>query len=67
MAGARSTLATLWLVDAQSTALLMGDFYKGLKNGLDESQALRKAQLTLAKNPRYSHPYYWAPFILVSH
>ncbi len=65
MAGARTTLASLWLVDSQSTTQLMGDFYKGLKKGLNESQALREAQLALSKNPKYSHPYYWAPFILV--
>lgn len=66
MSGAQNTLATLWLVDSKSTSILMGDFYKGLKNGLDESRALRQAQLALAKDPKYSHPYYWAPFILVS-
>ncbi len=66
MAGARSTLATLWLVDAESTAQLMGKFYEGLQNGLNQDQALRYAQLNLLKNPKYSHPYYWAPFILVS-
>ncbi len=66
MSGAKSTLASLWLVDAKSTAILMGDFYRGLRNGLDEPKALQEAQIALAKNPRYSHPYYWAPFILVS-
>ncbi len=66
MAGAQNTLATLWLVDAESTAILMGDFYKGLKNGLNEVEALRQAQIALSKNPKYSHPYYWAPFIVVS-
>jgi CHAT domain-containing protein len=35
-AGARSTVATLWLVDAQSTAQLMGEFYEGLNNGLSK-------------------------------
>ncbi|MEM7714068.1 MAG: CHAT domain-containing protein [Cyanobacteria bacterium P01_A01_bin.68] len=65
MAGAKTSLASLWLVDSESTALLMGYFYDGLKKGLNESQALREAQLTLSKNPKYSHPYYWAPFILV--
>lgn len=64
-AGARSTLATLWLVDAASTAQLMGEFYEGLKNGLSKAEALRQAQLVLLSNPKYKHPYYWSPFVLV--
>ncbi|PSB42044.1 hypothetical protein C7B80_28790 [Cyanosarcina cf. burmensis CCALA 770] len=64
-AGARSTIATLWLVDATSTAQLMGEFYSGLKNGLTKAEALRQAQLTLLSNPKSRHPYYWSSFILV--
>ena len=64
-AGARSTVASLWLVDAKSTAILMGQFYKGLKAGLSKAEALRQAQITLLSNPEYQHPFYWAPFILV--
>ncbi|MBD6620642.1 CHAT domain-containing protein [Komarekiella sp. 'clone 1'] len=64
-AGARSTLATLWLVEADSTVVLMEEFYKGLRNGLTKAEALRQAQLALMKNPKYTHPYYWAPFLLV--
>ncbi len=64
-AGARTTIATLWLVDADSTALLMEEFYKGLKNGIPKAEALRIAQLALMKNPKYAHHYYWAPFLLV--
>jgi CHAT domain-containing protein len=64
-AGARSTLATLWLVDAESTAQLIGEFYKNLKNGLTKAEALRQAQLSLISSNIYSHPYYWAAFILV--
>ncbi|RCJ25595.1 hypothetical protein A6V25_20855 [Nostoc sp. ATCC 53789] len=64
-AGARSTLASLWLVDADSTALLMEEFYKGLKNGLALPEALRLAKLSLLSSEKYFHPYYWAGFILV--
>ncbi|MBW4689900.1 MAG: CHAT domain-containing protein [Komarekiella atlantica HA4396-MV6] len=64
-AGARSTIATLWRVDANSTALLMKEFYKGLKNGLTKAEALRQAQLSLLSNPQYQKPYYWAPFLLL--
>lgn len=64
-AGARSTVATLWKVDADSTALLMEQFYKNLKNGVPKAEALRQAQLNLISDSRYSHPYFWAGFILV--
>jgi CHAT domain-containing protein len=64
-AGARSTVASLWLVEAESTAMLMHEFYRGLNNGLSKAEALRQAQLSLKSNPKYSHPYFWAPFILV--
>ncbi len=64
-AGARSTLASLWLVEEASTAQLMGKFYEGLKNGLSKAEALQQAQLALLANPEYAHPYYWSSFILV--
>lgn len=64
-AGARSTVATLWRVDDNSTALLMKEFYKGLKDGKTKTEALRLAQLSLLSNPDYSHPYYWAGFLLI--
>jgi len=64
-AGAQSIVASLWLVDEGSTAQLMEEFYEGLKNGLTKAEALRLAQLSLSSNPRYTHPYFWAGFVLV--
>ncbi|GAX38945.1 CHAT domain-containing protein [Nodularia sp. NIES-3585] len=63
--GARSTIASLWLVNSESTALLMSKFYQGLRNGLPKAEALRQAQLDLRSHAQYSHPYYWAAFVLV--
>jgi len=65
-AGARSTLASLWVVDDQATADIMGEFYKQLSRPeITKAQALKDAQLSLLKNPLYKHPYYWAPYVLV--
>ncbi|HEY9799144.1 MAG TPA: CHAT domain-containing protein [Leptolyngbyaceae cyanobacterium] len=64
-AGARSTVASLWLVDAESTSILMGAFYEGLKNGLTKAEALRSAQLTLMSTKKYAHPFFWAAFVLI--
>lgn len=64
--GARSTLATLWSVNDDSTTELMVKFYQALtQNNTSKAQSLRQAQLTLLNHPQYSHPFYWAPFILV--
>jgi CHAT domain-containing protein len=64
--GARSTLATLWSVRDQSTADFMAKFYRELtQTKVNKAEALRRAQLAFLKKPRYQHPFYWAPFILV--
>jgi CHAT domain-containing protein len=64
--GAKAVLATLWNVADQSTATLMGDMYRRrAQGGLFKIEALRQAQLALASNPRTSHPFYWAPFVLM--
>ena len=61
-----TVIATLWSVDSQATAKLMIEFHKGRKtNNLEASDALRSAQLNMAKGSFYQHPYYWAPFIMV--
>ncbi|MEL6462760.1 MAG: CHAT domain-containing protein, partial [Cyanobacteria bacterium J06621_15] len=64
--GARSTLATLWSVQDKSTADLVTEFYRLLtQDGINKAQALRQAQLSLLKDTKYQHPYYWSPFVLV--
>lgn len=64
--GARSTLATLWSVDDESTSFLMARFYQELaQTKTTKAEALRRAQLELQKQPGFKHPYYWAPFVLV--
>jgi CHAT domain-containing protein/Tfp pilus assembly protein PilF len=63
-AGARSTLATLWSVDDESTAVLMSKFYDELENPqLTKAEALRHAQLDLLDKDEI--PYLWAPYVLV--
>ena len=63
-AGSPRVVASLWKVDDRSTAELMSRFYEDmLQNKLTPAAALRAAQLSLLQNPRWSHPYYWAPFI----
>lgn len=64
--GARSTLATLWSVQDQSTALLMTRFYSILlEQKVTKAEALRQAQLSLLHSSVFAHPYYWASFVLL--
>jgi CHAT domain-containing protein/lipopolysaccharide biosynthesis regulator YciM len=64
-AGTPSVIVSLWSVDAKSTQELMVEFYKLLKEGKDKATALQQAQIKIMEKEEYSHPYYWAPFILV--
>lgn len=65
-AGARSTLATLWSVNDEATANLIGYFYETLMDStFTRAEALRQAQLKLLQDPQYRHPVYWAPYILL--
>lgn len=65
-AGARSTLASLWSVNDQSTAALMAEFYQQLsKPDAGKAEALRQTQLEMLKDPVYRHPYYWSAFTLL--
>lgn len=65
--GARSTLATLWQVNDESTAELMVGFYRQLiqNPGISKAKALQIAQIELSKQSQYQHPFYWASFVLV--
>lgn len=64
--GARSTLATLWLVNDEATANLITEFYRQFTQpGINRAEALRQAQLKLLADPQSQHPYYWSAFVLV--
>ncbi|HEY2721496.1 MAG TPA: CHAT domain-containing tetratricopeptide repeat protein, partial [Chitinophagaceae bacterium] len=60
----KSVVASLWKVDDEATSILMDEFYKNLDKKMDKVDALRLAQETLSKNPKYAHPFYWGAFVL---
>jgi len=62
-AGARSLLLALWEIDDSSTRQFMREFYTRLNQG--RSLPVAVAEATRALRNQYSHPYYWAPFLLV--
>jgi CHAT domain-containing protein len=65
-AGARSAIASLWSLDDKSSQIFMKEFYHAITQpNTSRAQALRSAQLALLNQGDYSHPRYWAPFLLV--
>lgn len=64
-AGASGLVVSLWPVADNSTELLMSTFYEELARGAAAVDAMRTAQLRVMKTPRYAHPFFWAPFVLV--
>ena len=39
--------------------------YKEIAGGQSKSEAMRRAQLAVMHDPRFAHPYYWAPIIVL--
>lgn len=73
-AGAKSLVVSLWQVLDESTSILMSEFYRNLREKeFNKVEALRQAKLYLMKEQKkignryisYSHPFFWAPFILI--
>jgi CHAT domain-containing protein len=65
LAGARTVVVSLWKVADESTAKLMIGFYNQLLSGKDKASSLREAKLSLLHDPKYAHPFYWAPFVQI--
>lgn len=65
VAGAPTQVLSQWAVADQSTAQLMKSFYSNLKAGQAKGAALRAASLSLMKDGKHAHPFYWAPFVLI--
>jgi len=75
--GAKAVIASLWSVADASTGLLMQKFYQvrvRTTPPASKAESLQEAQLALLRkevkssDPNakdYSHPYFWAPFILI--
>lgn len=66
-AGARSAFATLWFVNDAASTELVSDFYAELSTHPQNSkaQALQAAQKKLLAREKYSHPCFWAPYLII--
>jgi CHAT domain-containing protein len=66
LAGCPTTVVSQWKVESASTAALMVEFYRRLRSrSVTKAEALRQAALKLLQNDRYSHPFYWAGFVVM--
>lgn len=65
-AGTPSVLVSLWNVYDRSTSDLMTTFYRNMEQlKMNKAAALKEARLQMIRSAKYSHPYYWAPFVLI--
>jgi CHAT domain-containing protein/Flp pilus assembly protein TadD len=72
VAGAERVIASQWSVADESTAVLIGTFFRMIAEGqgggqIDYSAALRRAQIAVRNHPdhpEWSDPFFWAPFVL---
>ncbi|MCH8922681.1 MAG: CHAT domain-containing protein, partial [Planctomycetes bacterium] len=71
IAGARRVVCSHWSVDDASTAVMMGAFFNAIAvelqrdAGVDYAAALHAARKKIRDDPRWSAPYFWAPFVLL--
>jgi CHAT domain-containing protein/tetratricopeptide (TPR) repeat protein len=64
-AGTPRVIASLWNVRDEATAELMKRFYRNMLTGKSSpAAALREAQISMWREPRWAAPYYWAGFVL---
>ena len=64
-AGTPRVIASLWNVRDEATAELMKRFYRNMLIGKSSpAAALREAQISMWREPRWAAPYYWAGFVL---
>jgi CHAT domain-containing protein/tetratricopeptide (TPR) repeat protein len=66
-AGARSLLVSNWAVASDATVALTTGMLKryAADPKLGKAEALRRAMLEVKRDPKYGHPLYWAPFVVV--
>jgi CHAT domain-containing protein len=66
-AGVPGIVMTLWEVEDISSAIIMTDFYRNLKDGMAKDNALRESKLKYlnSADQLQSHPYFWAAFVQI--
>lgn len=64
-AGVPRVVASLWPVQDKASRELMTRFYRAMwRDGQSPAAALRQAQRSMRRDPRYRNPFFWAGFVL---
>ena len=61
-AGTERVVAAKWSISSEATRDLVKQFYRELVQGRSVAAALNRAELKVAGEDQWSHPYYWAGF-----
>jgi CHAT domain-containing protein len=66
-AGAETVVGTLWSVEEKSASELAKNYMTKLWTDKKATRvgAMDEAMKEIRKDPRYSHPHYWAPFVVM--
>ena len=66
-AGAETVVGTLWSVEEKSASELAKKYMTKLWTDKKATRvgAMEAAMKEMRKDPRYSHPHYWAPFVVM--
>ena len=65
IAGARSTVHTLWSVVDSASAEFTTRFFAEVRKGVPPEEALTRTKRAFAKEPQHASPAYWAPYVLI--
>jgi len=65
VASARSVLVSQWSVSDEATVTLMTTFYREYLCQDNKALALQQAMREIRADPKFNHPLFWAPFVVV--
>jgi len=63
-AGADAVLVEIWTHPAESSRIFFEAFYRALGSGQEPAEALGKARVVVARDPRFHDPVHWAGYVL---
>lgn len=64
MAGARTTVMSLWDVSGMTARRTMEAYYRKMAAGMGRGEAMQAVQLEMLRTEQYRHPKDWAAFIV---
>jgi MYXO-CTERM domain-containing protein len=64
MAGARTTVMSLWEVSGVTAQKTMEAYYRKLAEGMGRGEAMQAVQLEMLRSEQHAHPKDWAAFIV---